>query len=129
MSIIGIGTDIVEINRISSLIKQWGDKFVSRVFSQEELDYAQNSCGFSAASLAARFAAKEAVLKAFGTGLRGCRWVDIKVIIDDNTGRPEVFLAGNLKKIAYQKEMENIFVSLSHCRHYAIAYVLVEGRY
>ena len=121
--IIGVGCDIIEIARISRAIER--EAFVRRVFAPEEIAYCQSRGKQAAASFAARFAAKEAVLKAFGTGLRGGELTEI-VITNDALGKPVVELYGYHKNLAEQLGVARINISLSHGREAAIAYVVME---
>ncbi|NLW24888.1 MAG: holo-ACP synthase [Clostridia bacterium] len=122
--LIGIGTDIIEIERIKKAI-QTRPKLLERVFTKDELEYCQGKGNFFA-SLAARFAAKEAVSKALGTGFRGFKWQDIG-IINDHLGKPQVIIKGKVKDKAEELGVTRIELSLSHCREFAVAMVVVEG--
>lgn len=117
--IISTGVDIIEVWRVKKALDMWGERFLKRVFSQRELDYA-NSKKFSHESLAARFACKESVLKAFGDTRRGIQLKNIEVLNDDK-GKPEVFLHGAAKEFAHKNHLDNIIVSLSHTSSYAIS--------
>lgn len=125
MHILGVGTDIIEIYRISRMTKKWGKRFLERVFCREEVLYAEKKGAFFYASLAARFAAKEAVLKALGTGLSGAKWSDIQIIAGE--GPPQVVLRGPLKEKADMLGVRRIHLSLSHCGEYALAFAVAEG--
>lgn len=121
--IVGIGCDIIEIERIARAIKR--ESFIQRVFTAKEAAYCQ-SCGQqAAASFAARFAAKEAVLKALGTGLREGSLQEIAVD-NDVLGKPLVQLSGHFAMLAKQLGVKNIQISLSHSRELATAYVIME---
>ncbi len=122
--ILGIGCDIIEINRIDKAIKKEG--FRQRVFTAAECYYCQSRGLQEAASFAARFAAKEAVLKALGTGLRGGALTEIEVVQDD-LGKPEIRLSGYHLELARAKGVKKIQLSLSHSRENSIAYVIMEG--
>ena len=126
MHIHGVGTDILEIRRIEKMVGKWGDKFLNRVFCDGEISYARSRKAFYFSSLAARFAAKEAVLKALGTGLSGTSWLDIEIILPE--GSPKVLLRGTAKTKAEAMGIRNIHLSLSHSREYATAFVVAEGR-
>lgn len=121
----GIGTDIIEIQRIEKCIEKWGDKFLLRIFCPQEVAYAQSKQAFYASSLAARFAAKEAVLKALGTGLSGSSWQEIE--ITSHNGVPGVILKGAVKARADSLGIGRVHLSLSHCGEYALAFVVAEG--
>ncbi len=120
---LGIGCDIIEIQRIAKAIER--EHFVERVFTEQETGYCRQQGQQAAASFAARFAAKEAVLKALGTGLRGGRLVDVEVV-PDALGKPEIRLHGYFAELAAKQGMRRLCVSLSHSRAYAIAFVTLE---
>ncbi|MDP2920736.1 MAG: holo-ACP synthase [Dehalococcoidia bacterium] len=114
-----IGVDIIEIDRISEVIERWGDRFLRRVFTPTELGlYRRRN-----ASLAARFAAKEAVLKSLGACDRGISWQDIEVLAETN-GKPTVNLTGKAQKAAQELAIKALSVSLSHSQDYAVAFVV-----
>lgn len=121
--IVGIGCDIIEIERIARAIKS--ESFIRRVFTAEEAAYCQRRGQQAAASFAARFAAKEAVLKALGTGLREGSLQEIAVD-NDGQGKPLVQLSGHFAMLAKQLGVKNIQISLSHSRELATAYVIME---
>lgn len=121
--IVGVGCDIIEIERIARAIKS--ESFIRRVFTAEEAAYCQRRGQQAAASLAARFAAKEAVLKALGTGLREGSLQEISVD-NDGLGKPLVQLSGHFAMLAKQLGVKNIQISLSHSRDFAVAYVIME---
>ena len=120
----GVGIDMVEVSRIRKALNRWGERFLHRVFTSEERDYCKRKA-HPEESFAARFAAKEAVLKAIGTGLSvGIRWTDVK-IVNDKGGKPEVRLG---KKIAERIGNKKILLSISHTKEFAIAFaILVNG--
>lgn len=113
-----IGVDIIEISRIARTIARWGERFLQRIYTEKELQVCRNRTS----SLAARFAAKEAVMKALGTGRIGVGWREIEILRGDG-GRPVVFLHGRAKARAQKMELQDLTVSLSHSRDYAIALV------
>lgn len=121
--IVGIGCDIIEIERIARAIKS--ESFIRRVFTAEEAAYCQRRGQQAAASFAARFAAKEAVLKALGTGLREGSLQEIAVD-NDGLGKPLVQLSGHFAMLAKQLGVKNIQISLSHSRELATAYVIMD---
>ncbi|WP_419079931.1 holo-ACP synthase [Phascolarctobacterium succinatutens] len=121
--IVGVGCDIIEIERIARAIKS--ESFIRRVFTAEEAAYCQKRGQQAAASFAARFAAKEAVLKALGTGLREGSLQEIAVD-NDGLGKPLVQLSGHFAMLAKQLGVKNIQISLSHSRELATAYVIME---
>lgn len=121
--IIGVGCDLIEIARIARAIAR--EAFIQRVFASEEIAYCQSRGKQAAASFAARFAAKEAVLKALGTGLRGGELTEI-VVTNDALGKPCVELSGYHRRLSEQLGVKRINISLSHGRETAIAYVVME---
>lgn len=123
--IVGIGCDIIEIERVARAIEKVG--FKQRVFTPGEIAYAENRGKQAAASYAARFAAKEAVLKALGTGLRGGSLLEIQVT-NDELGKPSLELSGYHKELAQSLGIVRWQLSLSHNRDSAIAYVVAEGK-
>ena len=122
-----IGVDIIEINRIAEAFKLQGQKFLERIYTSEELKYCQYAVKYNYASLAVRFAAKEAVAKAFGTGMRGFTWLDIEVV-RDKLGKPSVLLHGKAKALAKKQKVKFIHISLSHNHHSAVASAFLERR-
>lgn len=122
--IIGTGIDIIEIERVKKAAKN--ARFIERVFTREEQLYCQSRGAQAPASYAARFAAKEAVLKAFGTGLRKGTLQEISVV-NDALGAPAVLLSGYFGELAREKRISSIHVSLSHAREYAVAQVIFWG--
>lgn len=117
--IIGTGVDIVEVDRIKKALDAWGERFLKRIFTERELDYV-NTKKFSHESLAARFACKESVLKAFGDTRRGIQLKEIEVL-NDTKGKPEIVLHGEAKEFAAKKRLDNIIVSMSHTANYAVS--------
>ena len=115
------GIDIVEIWRIERAIARWGEHFLSRVYTPAELDL----CHHRIPALASRFAAKEAVMKALGTGTKGIGWQDIE-ITPNNDGKPLVYLHGRAQNKAKELGLIQFSISLSHSREYAIASVIGE---
>ena len=122
--ILGLGTDIIEISRMKKAIEK--RQFVQRVFTQNEIAYCDSRGAQRAASYAARFAGKEAVLKAFGTGLRGGSLLEIE-ILPDTLGCPQVALHGYHAQLAKDHGVGRICISLSHAREYAVAQCIFEG--
>ncbi|WP_346354866.1 holo-ACP synthase [Azotosporobacter soli] len=123
--ILGIGTDVIEIDRIKKAIQN--PAFLERVFSPNERTYCNGRGKQAFASYAARFAGKEAVMKALGTGLSGGKLVEIE-IMPDAKGKPVVSLTGAFDKIANEIGVQKIYLSLSHCREYATAQAVVWGK-
>jgi holo-[acyl-carrier protein] synthase len=126
--ILGVGTDMIEIRRIESSIDQFGERFLRRVFTSEEIDYCQRKKKHAAESFAARFAAKEAGAKALGTGIsRGVAWKEIEVRREPS-GRPTLHFTGRARELADQLGITGLSVSLTHSRDLALAVVIAEGR-
>ena len=126
--IIGIGSDIVNISRIKKLYEQFGDRFINRVFSEAEIKNAQNKSVHKIAYFAKRFAAKEAFIKALGTGFRnGLRFKDVE-ILNDLLGKPEIHLHAVAKeKLASKVKKSKIHLSLSDDEPFAQAFVVIES--
>jgi holo-[acyl-carrier protein] synthase len=119
--IIGTGIDIVEIDRIEDMIKRWDTHFLSKVFSAEEQSYSSEKARPSQ-HLAGRFAVKEAVSKAFRTGIGPhFGWLDIEVERNAESGAPSVRLHGKAAEYAEATGVSRVLISLSHTRHYAVA--------
>jgi holo-[acyl-carrier protein] synthase len=120
-AICGIGTDIIECVRIAEMIEKHGEIFLTRVYTREEIAY----CSARKAAnqhYAGRWAAKEAVLKALGTGWsRGIHWTDVEVV-NAPGGKPSIVLAGMARQICQQQSIAEILISISHCRNYAVAF-------
>lgn len=124
--IVGIGVDIVEVARIRRAVERYGDRFTGRVFTDHEVLYCR-SCSHPEERLAARFAAKEAALKALGVGWsQGVQFVDVEVT-NNELGAPTVAFSGKALELSRELGVERIHVSLTHHRHFAIAQVLLEG--
>ena len=121
----GVGTDIVEINRVRKAVERGGRRFLERVYTSAEIEFC-DGVKDRFASYAARFAAKEAVLKALGSGLAGCRWVDVEVRREKGS-RPEVLLHGAAARLAKAQGIEAVLLSLSHSRDYAVAFAVAAG--
>lgn len=120
MAIAGTGVDIVEISRIKQAGKKWSDRFLKRIFTDRELAYAKGK-SIPYQHLAARFAAKEAVLKAIGDStIHRIEWTNVEILNDEH-GKPLVNLSGHAKKIKQQKNISDIIISMSHTRTYAVA--------
>ena len=117
-----IGVDIVEIDRIDQAMQRFGDRFLHRVYTEPEIAL----CQAKANRLAVRFAAKEAVMKALGTGGKGVSWREIEVLAKP-TGEPQIRLYGKAKITASSLGLSEFAVSLSHSREYAVATVIAEA--
>jgi holo-[acyl-carrier protein] synthase len=126
VSVLGVGVDLVENARIQHSLDRFGDRFLQRVFTQGEIEYSQ-SMKFPARHLAARFAAKEAVSKAFGTGIgKAMGWKDIDVHRKPS-GEPFVVLEGGAKKLAEERRVAAVWITLSHTEHHAMAMIVLEA--
>src|SRR5437764_118252 len=126
MRIIGIGTDIVECLRIAEMIERHNELFLTRVFTEQEIRYCR-SRRKATEHFAARWAAKEAVLKCLGTGMsQGLSWTEIEVSAEPG-GRPRVSMYGATRELAQARHVSDILLSLSHCRAYAIAFATAVG--
>lgn len=118
--IVGLGTDIVEVERIGKMIERHGDSFVNRIFTPGEISYCRQR-KFSAEPFAGRWAAKEAVMKALGTGfIQGTHFQEIEVVTEES-GRPRILLHGSTADLAKQLGIGEILITMSHCREYATA--------
>ena len=124
--IVGCGIDLVKIERIEKIIKRWGDNFIFRIFTSLEREYCEKKKGNKFQSYAGKFAAKEALLKALGLGLREANWKEIE-IKNDELGQPIIDTSGKLKNIASAKGVSKYFISISHTKEYAAAQVILEG--
>jgi holo-[acyl-carrier protein] synthase len=126
MSVLGIGVDLVECARIQRSMDRFGDRFLHRVFTDSEIEYSV-SMKFPARHLAARFAAKEAVSKAFGTGIgKAMGWRDIDVQKKPN-GEPFLVFSGPAQELAAKRGVTSALITLSHTEHHAMASVVLEG--
>lgn len=118
--IVGLGTDIIEIVRIGRMVERHGEVFLNRVFTEGEIRYCQRrkECY---QHYAGRWAAKEAVMKTLGTGwVKGVRWRDIEVEVE-KSGKPNIRMHGGAKEYAESLEIDDILITISHCRAYATA--------
>jgi holo-[acyl-carrier protein] synthase len=114
-----VGVDIIETERIAHSIARFGGRFLERVYTDRELTYCNGRVG----SLAARWAAKEAVSKALGTGIGDICWQDIEVINDD-LQRPTIQLHNAAADLATKLGITSLAISLSHTKKYAVAFVV-----
>jgi holo-[acyl-carrier protein] synthase len=123
--ILGVGTDLAEVSRIRDSIQRFGDRFLNRIYTPGERAYSLRKAN-PAERFAARFAVKEAGMKAIGTGWsRGVRWVDFEVV-NEPSGRPTLKLAGAAAQIAGQMGVNRISISLTHTAEMAFAVVILE---
>jgi len=124
--IVGTGIDIAEVPRIAESIQRFGDRFLRRVFTESEIQYCESKSN-RIERYAARFAAKEAAMKALGTGWsRGVRWRDIEVFRQPG-GRPTIKFHGKAADFAALMSTKNVALSLSHTSEQAIAQVILES--
>jgi len=126
MSVLGIGVDLVECARIQRSLDRFGEKFLRRVFTDGEIEYSM-SMKFPARHLAARFAGKEAVSKAFGTGIgkaMGWRNIDIR---KKKSGEPFLVFSGAAQELATKRGVMSALITLSHTDHHAVACVVLEA--
>jgi holo-[acyl-carrier protein] synthase len=117
------GVDIIEIERVEKVLAKYGQRFLQRVYTPLEAAF----CRGRVSELAARFAAKEAVMKALGTGARGVAWREIEVL-PNHRGKPLVYLHGRARKRAERIGLEEIDISMSHSRELAVAFVVARSR-
>ena len=118
----GLGTDIIEIERVRKAVGK--KNFLNNVFTETEQAYCESRGKNSAASYAARFAAKEAFFKALGTGIVA-PLTDVE-IVNDERGAPKIFLRGKTKTLSQERGVEKIFLSISHSRDFATATCIIE---
>jgi len=116
---LSVGVDIIEIERITRALDRWGERFLRHVYTPKEVAF----CRGRVSELAARFAAKEAISKALGTGLNGILWSEMEVL-PDPLGKPLVYLHGHAAARAQALGLTEFAVSLSHSRDYAVACVV-----
>ena len=114
-----IGTDIIAIARIEKAIERWRERFLRRVYTEPEL----RLCRRKPSRLAGRFAGKEAVMKALGTGAKGVSWREIE-ILSERSGKPVVNLHGKARDKADELGLDKLAISLSDSKEYAIAFVV-----
>lgn len=124
MAVCGVGMDVIEVDRVARLMQRRGESFLSRVFTPAERELLGTG-KIAEQRAAGQFAAKEAVLKALGTGLRAGRWRDI-VVGRDRLGRPVVTVAGALAEAAARRGVAEIHVSITHTRTYAAAVAVAQ---
>ncbi|PYG89022.1 holo-[acyl-carrier protein] synthase [Ruminiclostridium sufflavum DSM 19573] len=121
-----VGTDIIEIDRVKAAIeKSKSGRFLERVFTEDEINYCESRNTARYESYAARFAGKEAVSKAFGTGICSKAALNEIEILNDSLGKPFVALYGGTRKYFNEIGAPEISISLSHCKEYAVAYVSI----
>jgi holo-[acyl-carrier protein] synthase len=124
--ILGAGVDLAEVDRIRQSIERFGERFINRIYTEREIAYVERKAN-KFERYAARFAAKEAGMKALGTGWRrGIQWKDFEVI-NLPSGRPTLVLHGEAENIATQLGVKNVQLSLTHTNRDGLAYVIFEG--
>jgi holo-[acyl-carrier protein] synthase len=116
------GVDIIEIERVENVALKYGRRFLERIYTYDEISY----CKGKAPQLASRFAAKEAVMKALGTGIRGVGWKDVEIVRRRGMA-PHIKLHGRAKMRASQIGLSHLSLSLSHSREFAVASVIGES--
>ena len=121
--VLAVGVDLIETKRIAEVLDRFGERFLRRVYTEGELAYANGRI----AALATRWAAKEATAKALGTGIGAVNFNDIEVVCGRN-GKPELVLRDRAAQLAADLNMQQFALSLSHTRHYAVAYVIAQGQ-
>ncbi|RIK79271.1 MAG: holo-[acyl-carrier-protein] synthase [Planctomycetota bacterium] len=124
--ILGIGTDVIECLRIAQMIERHGELFVQRVYTEHEIAYCSTKKA-ATQHYAGRWAAKEAVLKALGTGwVRGISWRDVEIRHKPG-GAPTVILRGGAREVFDRAGIAEMHISISHCRTHAVAFAIAEG--
>lgn len=125
-AIVGLGVDVVEVDRVEAMLTRHRSRFVTRVFTAGEVEHSKGRRS-RAQHLAARFACKEAVMKALGTGLSaGITWHDVEVVTEAS-GKPALVLHGVAKRIARTQRIKRWTISLSHTRHHAVAVAIAQA--
>lgn len=121
----GIGVDIVDVAAFADCVRESGDDYLKRIFTEKEIEYC-DGVAESMESYAARFAAKESAMKALATGWdQGVDWHDFE-ILDEPSGQPIMTVSGKSAKLLSERSISSVWVSLSHVANYAIAYVTFE---
>jgi holo-[acyl-carrier protein] synthase len=124
---LSVGVDLIELDRIQRAIERYGDRFLARIYTPDELARYRDRLP----ELAARFAAKEAVSKALGVGMHhispdGIGWQEVEVLSDPR-GKPVVRLSGHARSLAERQGLSEWAISLSHARDHAVAFVVASG--
>lgn len=123
--IYGVGTDIVEVDRIERILKKWSSRFIGKVYTSEEVQYC-TAMAFPAQHFAARFAAKEAACKGLGTGIGGgIGFTDVEVVTGPE-GRPKLNFYGKAREMVDRIGITGSHISLSHTDRHAVALVVLE---
>lgn len=119
---LSVGVDMIEVSRISRAIERHGERFNNRFFTSQELTY----CEGQVERLAGRFAVKEAVAKALGTGIGDVRWTEIEVVCDGR-GKPELVLHDDARELAASLGLKQWSISISHTKTHAIGFAVATG--
>ena len=122
MTKLATGVDLIEVSRVEAAVDRYGERFLRRIFTSRELSMTHGR----AESLAARFAAKEAVAKTLGVGIGEVSWLDVEVLSGPNR-QPELHLHGNAARLAAELGLTRWALSLSHSQQFAIAMVTAMG--
>jgi holo-[acyl-carrier protein] synthase len=123
--ILGVGTDLAEVDRIQHSVDRYGERFLTRIYTEREIAYSLRKKNY-AERLAGRFAVKEAGMKAIGTGWRrGVTWKDFEVV-NESSGRPTLRLSGVAARVAEQLGTKRISLSITHTANIALAVVILE---
>ena len=126
MNVLGIGTDIIQCQRIKGMIEKHDEIFIKRVYTPGEIDYCASRKAY-VQHYAGRWAAKEAILKAIGTGwAKGIQWTDIE-IVNEPGGKPSVKLGGQARNICESMGIVEVLISISHCDEFATAFATAVG--
>ena len=125
--IFGIGVDLVRVDRIARVVERYGQRFLSRVFTPAEIAYCQGKSRQGVYQLAQRFAAKEALSKALGVGLRegGIHWRDVEVLPNPQ-GKPEITVSGRAARLCQEFGIKNLHLTLADEDNHALAVVILE---
>lgn len=127
MEIVGIGSGIVECPRIGAMIERHGEQFLQRVYTEREIRFCQGRRR-AIEQFAAHWAAKEAVMKALGTGrVEGVAWSDVEIRLGPR-GRPMVLVGGPAKDVVRRRKVADVLLSMAHCRTYATAHATAVAR-
>ena len=125
--ILGLGTDLVELDRLAQSLERSGKAFLEHTYSEAELAALPPEGPVRVAFLGGRWAAKEALAKALGTGIGAACGLREITVLNDDAGAPVLTLAGNARRTAEERGVRRIWVSISHERHYATATVILVG--
>ncbi len=119
-----VGVDVTDVKRIHSALQRWGERFVTRIFSNREAEYCRRHRD-EALRFAARFAAKEAFIKCVGSA-RGIQWNEIE-LLNDRTGKPRFHLSDGMRRKLDKRKIREVHVSITHTADYAAAFVIFEA--